>query len=67
MAMIKQIDADIKDEAEAHRHYKELADKFRNQYGDYVSGTHYYQMSEEEGGHLKRLMEIRVRFVNQYM
>lgn len=77
MAMIQQIDVDIKDEAEAHKHYKELADKYRAMFQEFSQSssaaalwyecyTNYDAMSLQEGEHLQRLVRIRVMLLRQY-
>jgi rubrerythrin len=66
LAMIQQIDADIKDEAEAHKHYKELAEKMQG-WGQWDAVPHYTAMSVQEGEHLQRLVKIRMQLLNRYM
>ncbi len=66
LAIIKQIDEDIADEATAHKHYKELAEQMR-EIDEIESSTQYEIMSIQEGEHLQRLMQVRVMFINRYM
>lgn len=54
------VDADIKDEAEAHKHYKEMAENIHAIMGA-VTYTEimYDDMSDDEGRHLQNNIKIR--------
>ncbi len=54
------IDADIKDEAEAHAHYKEMAENLHAIIGKVTYPEILYdEMSKDEGRHLKNNITIK--------